>query len=217
MQEDFNLDNPIDLSSGPMPMDKYQMPNHTIEAKSVDELAPRPENERKGPNATGCFSWEYWQLYFDIDQFELKSRITASLNPMNPIFQTLIEEKPDLYGPFWLATMLVFLLSVSGNFANLLWFMLIHSHTKDEPQDNLYDFQNIGSAVCVIYGSLIFFPLIYKAINHVLGCKVSLLYVVCNYGYSYTIFVISGVLCIIPITFLRWVFMLLACAHSIGF
>ena len=37
-----------------------------------------------------------------------------------PIFFALIKEKPDLWGPFWIATTLVFLLAVTGNFTSYL-------------------------------------------------------------------------------------------------
>jgi len=39
---------------------------------------------------------------------------------MKPEFLEVTKDKPDLYGPFWIFTTLIFLLTAAGNFAGEL-------------------------------------------------------------------------------------------------
>jgi len=73
-------------------------------------------------SALGVFSISYWQAYFEVNQFEIKDRLIASMNPVAPVFSETIGEKPDLYGPFWIGSFLIFLLTVTGNFTELITF-----------------------------------------------------------------------------------------------
>jgi hypothetical protein len=48
-------------------------------------------------------------------------RVTSSfLGPLKPDFMATTLESPDLYGPFWVATTLVFVTAVAGNYAAFL-------------------------------------------------------------------------------------------------
>ena len=52
-----------------------------------------------------CLSVQYYQPYFDVDTEDVTSRITASTVycGRQEQFLSAIEEKPDLYGPFWVS------------------------------------------------------------------------------------------------------------------
>ncbi len=39
---------------------------------------------------------------------------------MNKNFHQLVEKSPDLYGPFWIYTTLVFIVTVAGNLSTFL-------------------------------------------------------------------------------------------------
>jgi len=74
----------------------------TIEDSPLEsEIASKGKNLISG---WGFISVEFWQSYFDINQTDIKERILASLNPLSPKFSEIIWEKPDLYGPFWIAS-----------------------------------------------------------------------------------------------------------------
>ena len=51
----------------------------------------------------GCLSIQYYRPYFDVDTVDVKDRLLNSIffcyRERN--FMTLMSEKPDLYGPFW--------------------------------------------------------------------------------------------------------------------
>jgi hypothetical protein len=81
----------------------------------------------------------------------------------------------------------------------------------------LYNFENIGVAVSLVYGALLCFPPLFVAVNKGMGSEVPMMYAVCVYGYSFAIFMVGAVVCIIPVNALRWVVMLACGAHSVCF
>lgn len=246
MIKDENLDVNVNLDSVEFKNDKYQIENPK-EAKfeDIDISLPQSEPNMQGIGkyslkeipANGkkeadkstkassstkpiipLFSWEFWQQYTDVTQIEVKDRIISSLNPIKPVFKIIVEKKVDLYGPFWLATLFIFVQSVSGNFSSLLWEIFLHIENKEDPEKLYrYDFQDIGLACGMVYGVWFFFSQLYFLMSTLLGDSVGLITCMCVYGYSYTIWIIAGILCIIPINLFRWIFMIIACLHSILF
>ena len=65
MIEGDELDNPVDLDSAKMENYHFENKNEN-EAKGNYELTPDIKNEVHKPHKSGCCSWEYWQIYFDI-------------------------------------------------------------------------------------------------------------------------------------------------------
>jgi hypothetical protein len=78
--------------------------------------------------------------YFDITEGEVFHRMRLSVVPTNNEFYELIEYRPDVFGPFWILTTLIFLVSVSGNLA--MW-MATSGHR--------YDFNFVPKAASLIY------------------------------------------------------------------
>lgn len=77
-------------------------------SKDNSEIAP--------PSGCCAFcSFEYYQPYFNVSQSEVVGRITRSLTPWRKDFFNDSELPPDLYGPFWILTTIIFLLSLMGN------------------------------------------------------------------------------------------------------
>ena len=96
------------------------------EKKFIDN-AKTEKKSSKYNSGLGLISIEYWQTYFDVNQEEIKQRILASLNPISPQFSSLISEKPDLYGPFWICSFLIFMLVIGGNFLNVMHKFIVGS------------------------------------------------------------------------------------------
>lgn len=60
-------------------------------------------------------------------------------------FQTYIQSKPDLYGPFWVCVTLIITIAISGNIANYLQAAATHKyHWK-------YDFHAISTSATAIF------------------------------------------------------------------
>jgi hypothetical protein len=64
--------------------------------------------------------FEFLRKYFDVNVEDIQSKLLSTLNPMNTKFQELAEKTPDLYGPFWIYSTLVFLVAVAGNLSGYM-------------------------------------------------------------------------------------------------
>jgi hypothetical protein len=63
---------------------------------------------------------EFIRKYFDVDLEDIKLKLKSSIIPLNKEFQPLAEQRPDLYGPFWIYATLVFIVAVAGNLSGYL-------------------------------------------------------------------------------------------------
>ena len=61
--------------------------------------------------------FKFLDPFFEIKYTEVKSRAINGFIPFNRGF---IDIKPDLYGPFWIYTTIIFLVSACGSFINIL-------------------------------------------------------------------------------------------------
>lgn len=104
-----------------------------------------PSN-RKAPGASGLplpatassggkrFLWSinFYAQFFDVDTSAVLQRCWAALFP-RANFLDVLEGNPDLYGPFWIATTVVFILFLGGTISKYL------ASTGTEPF--VYDFK----------------------------------------------------------------------------
>lgn len=65
----------------------------------------------------GCLSVRFYQPYFDIDTADVISRISNAtfFCKREDNFLSRVKDKPDAYGPFWIATTLIFTLAVTSH------------------------------------------------------------------------------------------------------
>lgn len=162
------------------------------------------------------WTFEYYQQFFDIETHHVKERIVGSLVPWprKNFVQVYLRRNPDLYGPFWICTTLVFAIAISGNISNFL----VHSgkpHYKYTPE-----FRKVTIAATAIFSYAWLVPLALwgfllwrnnKAMNLV---TYSFMEIVCVYGYSLSIYVPAVVLWIFPYPWLKWCTIMLALCLS---
>jgi protein YIPF1/2 len=157
----------------------------------------------------GCMSIRYYQPFFDIDTADITSRITQSVwyFQRQDNFLSNIGDKPDLYGPFWISTTLVFIVAFCSHMS--AW---LSSWMYDENWEN--DFQIIMNAASLIYGFVSLAPIVSYFTLGQLGVNVSLITLICLYGYSLFIFIIASLICLIPSTTATWLALLGAAGIS---
>ncbi|CAG9321948.1 unnamed protein product [Blepharisma stoltei] len=142
---------------------------------------------------------------FDIDTEDIKTRVLKAFNPTYSKFIELIEYRTDLYGPFWIYTTLIVLLASASNFS-----LAIGGETKN-------NLEFITGACTFIYLIGFLAPLLIWGLLKYSGSQIKYLQVLCLYGYSLVVYVPSAMLCIIPVSFLRWVFVLYSMVSSAWF
>jgi len=155
-----------------------------------------------GPANASFWSITYYQPLFDVDTMQVLNRIKGSLLPRpKGAFWELIGANPDLYGPFWIATTLIFTMALTGNLASyfasadkMLW---------------TYNFNQLTLAGSVIYAYVTLLPLLVWILLRYYEASKKLVDVLCIYGYTLSVFVPISVLCVLPSNLLRWLLVLI--------
>lgn len=157
----------------------------------------------------GWLSIRYYQPYFDVDTSDVFSRITNSTIycGRQESFLTLIGDKPDLYGPFWVSTTLVFTIAVCSHISSWISSWMIGINWE-------YDFQSIVNASSLVYGFAGLAPaLIYISLRQ-MDVNIKLINTICLYGYSLFVFVVAGIFCLMPSNAAIWISLLIASTTS---
>jgi hypothetical protein len=129
-----------------------------------------------------------------VDTDQVLQRLLRALMPWRE-FLPEEDSKPDLYGPFWLATTLVFLCAVTGNLVSYLAYL----PSSDKPVWH-YDMQKMTTAASMFYGTVTLLPFVVSMVlTRVLNvATLSVSQLICIFGYSNLVFVPISLLCVIP-------------------
>jgi len=181
------------------------------EAEAAPDVATKPENFH-------FYQIGYYRHLFDVDSKDVIMRILKTFFPLGQNFFDFINPTPDLYGPFWIATTVVFLMAATSNFADWVG-KAINDQNLDTWQ---YDFNKIVSGAGTIYGYLVILPLIVWGVCKYLEVKLSLVENLCIYGYSFFVYIPASFIMIIPggkntafyFEIIRWVVMGVAAVFS---
>lgn len=205
--EHGNLDFTINLADsesgkpGPAPLGGPQ----TIPKAQPTFVQPQPA-QPKSTSACSILTVDYWKEYFDVTESEILGKFKAGLNPTNNQFEQLIDQKVDLYGPFWISTTLIFAMIVAPRLWRVLFF-----------EDTSFDISKIGFAFTLIYGGLAVFTFIFFGASKFMGISVPLFRTAAIYGYSYSVFLAAALGTILSLSFLNFIFAMAAGFHSILF
>lgn len=155
----------------------------------------------------------YYKPLFDVDSHHILTRAVHALLPRpRAQFFEVVASNPDLYGPFWISTTLVFVIGVSGNLAKWLSF----TPTETSPHWT-YDFTKLSGASTAVYVYAAGAPVAVWAGMRYIQAHKRLVDVSCLYGYSLATFVPISLLCVLPSPLLRWAVIFLGAAASAAF
>ena len=155
--------------------------------------------------ASGFWSLKYYQPLFDVDTVQVLSRIKGALlpRPKGAFFES-VAPNPDLYGPFWISTTLIFTMAMSGNLASFASFV----PTPAQPKWT-YNFNQLTLAGSVVYSYVTLLPMLFWMLLRYYEASKKLVDVLCIYGYTLSIFIPISILSVVPSNFLRWLLVLL--------
>ncbi|XP_054256855.1 protein YIPF1-like [Macrosteles quadrilineatus] len=171
-------------------------------------------NETSEKPSFSIWSLEYYQQLFDVNTDQVVERILWAMVPKPGVnfLQQHIQSKPDLYGPFWICVTLVFTIAISGNLANYLQTAAsMHYHWK-------YNFHAVTLAGTAIFAYAWLLPsclwgfLKYQGALH--EGTITLLELLCVYGYSLAIYVPVSVLWVIQVGWLQWLLLIVGATMS---
>ncbi|KAH9500648.1 Yip1 member 1 [Bulinus truncatus] len=155
----------------------------------------------KEKSSLSFWTFAYYQQFFNVDTQQVGKRILASVVP-RPGKNYLIKHirpNPDLYGPFWICTTLVFTTAIAGNMAN--YFSAAGTHYKWK-----YDFHKVTFAATAIFSYWWIIPLLLYGVLWWRGsqAKFTFLEMICVYGYSLVIYIPISILWVIQVSWLQW-------------
>ncbi|GLT90298.1 hypothetical protein SLE2022_082400 [Rubroshorea leprosula] len=153
------------------------------------------------PESGGClrtFDIATYKPYFDVDTSDVLDRIKESLFPFRGSFTEKTAENPDLYGPFWICTTLIFVAASIGTFVSYI-------AQKLQKKEWNYDVNLVTWSAGVFYGYVTVVPLALYVILKYFSAPSGLVQLFCLYGYSLFIFIPALCLSVVPVEIFRWV------------
>mmetsp|Transcript_4517 Transcript_4517/g.7586 ORF Transcript_4517/g.7586 Transcript_4517/m.7586 type:complete len:230 (-) Transcript_4517:545-1234(-) len=166
----------------------------------MSTVLPDAPNAQNAATTSAFWSLKYYQPLFDVDTLQVLNRIKGALLPRpRGVFFELISQNPDLYGPFWISTTLIFSMAITGNLASFFAF----KPTVDKPKWT-YNFNQLTLAGSVVYSYVSVLPLVLWLLLRYYEASKRLVDILCIYGYTLSIFVPISVLCVLPSETLRW-------------
>ncbi|KAI8339176.1 hypothetical protein BC941DRAFT_460649 [Chlamydoabsidia padenii] len=128
------------------------------------------------------WSLDYYTRFFDVDTSQVLERCLKTMYPVGDFAVDTLNNQPDLYGPFWIATTVVFAVFVCSSLAGSLAAYIVGV-------EHLYDFRQLSYAVFVVYMYAFVCPVLVWASTKYFGCQPSLLEIIDYYGYGLTVWV----------------------------
>lgn len=108
--------------------------------RAINEQLGRASKTGSG----GWFSLDSLQTYFDVDTPTVLERAWRTLYPKDDYLNITVNNQPDLYGPFWVPSTLVFALFLSSSLSSSIQAYLAGNAYS-------YDFTALSVAVTVVY------------------------------------------------------------------
>ncbi|XP_020213591.1 protein YIPF1 homolog [Cajanus cajan] len=144
------------------------------------------------------FTIAAYKPYFDVDTSDVVERIRDSLFPFRGSFNEKTATNPDLYGPFWICTTLIFVAASIGTFVTYIAHKL-----KSKEWD--YDINLVTWSAGLFYGYVTIVPLCLYVILKYFSAPAGLVQLFCLYGYSLFVFIPALCMSIVPLEIFRWV------------
>jgi len=173
-----------------------------LKPTSINFDGEAPERPAAASGLLSFWSITYYQPLFDVDTLQVLNRVKGALLPRpKGAFFEQIAANPDLYGPFWISTTLIFAMAITANLASYFSFK--------GPGVWHYNFNQLTLAGSVIYAYVTLLPLLFWLLLRYYEAAKKLVDVLCIYGYTLSIFVPISVLCVLPSNVLRWLLVLI--------
>lgn len=181
-------------------------PSHEADDSFGSNAAESMGNEGRS-GLPHVFKITSYRSYFNVDTADVSERIIQSFLVNRREFLEKTNHNPDMYGPFWICTTLIFVAAALGNYATYL---------STHESWNL-DISKVNWAAGLFYGYTCVLPLAIYFLLKYLNLSMGIVQLWCLYGYSLFVFIPASVLSIIPVEAFRWVIIAIAGLTSASF
>lgn len=179
--------------------------NNSNNGEEEEKRAPKKKKQQQQPKKAGgnngdgdnedrmwyhmFYKVSFYKPYFNVDTVDVGERIFRALVPTKSFFETT-GENPDLYGPFWITTTLLFALAISSNFSNYISYWMAGRESEWG-----YDFERVSVATAVFYPYITLAPLaVWLTQKYWLKLAIPFVSCMCVYGYSLSSYAIGTVI-----------------------
>ncbi|KAF9427368.1 hypothetical protein BGZ94_005053, partial [Podila epigama] len=180
------------LESTPLPRQTGFGPASAFEP----EQQRQQQQQENGANKP-IWTLDYYARFFNVDTNQVMERCFASVVPKDN-FLEVMGGRPDLYGPFWIPTTVIFILFVTGSIVDS-----INAYMNGTTY--AYDIRQLTFAFATIYIYTFLVPLLVWGATKYFGCQPDLLEMFALYGYAMTIWIPVSVLSVLPYDLARWI------------
>ena len=201
--------------------------NNAVVLTSVTQAGTREgTREREDHSVHSRLSIKRYRGFFDVDTSDVAGRIGSALAFWRGgDFVDGLNGSPDLYGPFWIASTLVFVSAAAANTAGYIAHQAKKSGDDSSASSSAYwyyDVDKVGGSMALFYGYIGVVGVgMWAAMKYFKAstatASASLATVWCVYGYALTVFVPVSVACVVPSDTARWVLVMTATAVSAAF
>ena len=150
---------------------------------------------------------DFLRKYFTITTDEVRQRLIHGLIPFNSKFYDISVNSPDLYGPFWIYTTLIFVIAAGGS---------LSKYFQGKTTSNFFQ-QFVPVAGAIIYTIGFGLPFVIYIFLKCFGESTSYFSIVCVYGYSLTVFIPIMLVCSCGFAWIQWILLLYGAVTSTGF
>lgn len=202
------------------------IPEGDVEDTKIDDRASLLPGESGGasneaePGAgkSGFLSFDFYQSLFDVDTDTVCNRLRSAIIPkknynfIESVLRARRRSGPDMYGPFWICTTLVFSTAICGNLANFI-------AQQGSPTYNYSpEFEKVSLVASSVFGYAYFVPVIlwfiikYNVANNSVNYR--FMEILCTYGYSLFVYIPISILWVFPVESFRWLLVITGAAVS---
>jgi hypothetical protein len=169
----------------------------------------------------------FYAPYFNVSTMEVLNRMRKALWPFctkTGIYEDEVSEVVDLYGPIWIMITLIVEIAIVG-FINhhielaTLEIEALQGHLSNQSRSYAYySLEKVARTAFVVYFYFMLNPLLVMLITRYTMeiPDVSYLWLFGVYGYSFTVFILTTVLNVVPLEWLRWALVLTSAAVSLA-
>ena len=190
------------LPSETEPQEDQQMEK----VENTSEQEAKKEDQPKSYIDKLLCVFNFIRPYFKVTFNDIKFRLKSSFIPIKNDFMEIAEKTPDLYGPFWIYTTLIYVIAAGGAL----------SYYFTNAVNNYFQLF-VPVAGSILYSFGFGFPLALWLCMKVFKLDMKYVSLVCLYGYSLTCFIPVLILCSSGFGWIQWILLTYGIANSTVF
>ena len=215
-----SLDQQITINDNPQqsqqneekPQNEQKEEKMETEGEKIEPMENQKESEAKDGKTTKSYIdkilciFSFIRPYFKVTFNDIKTRIIKSFVPINNSFFDIAVEHPDLYGPFWIYTTLIYVIAAGG---------ALSYYFTNSVNNYFQAFVPVAGSILYFFG--FGFPFVMWLCLRIFKNEMKYVSLICLYGYSLTCFIPVLILCACGFAWVQWLLLLYGIVNSTAF